>query len=348
MSKTKTLYIIGNGFDLHHKLDTWYSTYGIFLKNNHPDIYDVFIEYYGFGDLDEDDEESLKDPLWCQFEASLAQMDGDLLLENHVEHVPNYSSDDFRDRDRYDIQIYIENIVDKATLKMRQTFEEFIDSVVYPNISDLDIIDIHKDSIFLTFNYTDTLERYYNVNRNKIEYIHNKSGEGDGLILGHGINPAEFEEQEEQPPTDPEEYERWVEWKSDQYDYSIERGKDEVRSYFQKSFKPSQDVISQNITFFDKINDYKTIYVLGHSLADVDRAYFDKVVASVSLKAVWVVTYFRSTEKKARKNRMKEFGIKKRQVVLVQMKDLAPSFWRRAKLKIRIWCTRVIAIISIW
>lgn len=59
----KTLYILGNGFDLHHKLDTWYSSFGLFLKEHHSEIYEVFLEYHGFGDLDEDDEESLKDPL---------------------------------------------------------------------------------------------------------------------------------------------------------------------------------------------------------------------------------------------------------------------------------------------
>jgi hypothetical protein len=63
-SKRKSLYVIGNGFDLHHNLDTWYSSFGLFLKNKYSQIYDVFLEYYGFGDLDEEDEESLKDSMW--------------------------------------------------------------------------------------------------------------------------------------------------------------------------------------------------------------------------------------------------------------------------------------------
>ncbi|MBK7632980.1 MAG: hypothetical protein IPJ13_00905 [Saprospiraceae bacterium] len=55
--KYTKLYIIGNGFDLHHNLDTWYSSFGLFLKKTYIDIYDVFLEYYGFGDLDENDKE---------------------------------------------------------------------------------------------------------------------------------------------------------------------------------------------------------------------------------------------------------------------------------------------------
>ncbi len=168
-NSNKTLYIIGNGFDLHHNLDTCYTSFGLFLKKHYEEIYEVFMEYYGFEDLDEDDEESLKNPMWWEFEASLAQIDGDLLLENHTEYAADYSSDDYRDRDLYDIQIYIEDIVNKVTLRMREAFEEFINKVEYPDLVKLDLVNIDTGALFLTFNYTDTLERYYNVARKNIE-----------------------------------------------------------------------------------------------------------------------------------------------------------------------------------
>ncbi|MFK7901175.1 MAG: bacteriophage abortive infection AbiH family protein [Cyclobacteriaceae bacterium] len=317
-----TLYIIGNGFDLHHKLDTWYSSFGLFLQEHHNDIYEVFMEYYGFGDLDKEDEESLKDPMWWEFEASLAQIDGDLLLENHSEHTPNYGSDDYRDRDLYDIQIYIENIVDKATLKMRLAFEEFINNVIFPEIEDKDLANLNKDALFLTFNYTDTLERYYNVGRENIEYIHHKAGEKEDLILGHGIDPKEFVKQEEQPPSDPEERERWEEWMADQYDYSIERGKDEVRAYFQKSFKPTQDVIIQKEAFFNRINQVDNIYVLGHSLAEVDLPYFREIAKHISKDTHWFVSYFRESEIANRKAVVMSLGIDESKIHLTTISDL--------------------------
>lgn len=318
----KTLYIIGNGFDLHHKLDTWYSSFGLFLKEHHNDIYEVFLEYYGFGDLDEDDEKSLKDPLWWQFEASLAQMDGDLLLDNHSEHIPNYASDDFRDRDRYDIQIYIEDIVNKATLEMRKVFEEFIQNVSYPKLSSEELISIDNQALFLTFNYTDTLERYYKIDRHNIEYIHNKSGEEKELILGHGIDPKEFEKQEEKPPEDPEELERWTEWMSDNYDYSIERGKDEVRSYFQKSFKPTKDVIAQKTDFFNKLNQIEKVYILGHSLSQVDMPYFQEIVKKLKGKKNWFVSYHKESEKEEKKETLSSLGIDKTTISLTKITDI--------------------------
>ena len=45
------LYIIGNGFDLYHNLNTSYRSFGLFLKSKYPVIYDRLIEYYGFSDL---------------------------------------------------------------------------------------------------------------------------------------------------------------------------------------------------------------------------------------------------------------------------------------------------------
>lgn len=320
MSKNTVLYVIGNGFDLHHKLDTWYSSFGLFLKEKHPDIYELFIEYYGFGDLDED--ESLKDPLWWQFEASLAQMDSELLLDNYSEHVPNYSSDEFRDRDRYDIQFYIESVVNKVTLEMRQAFEEFIQNVSYPEITPDNLINIDKHALFLTFNYTDTLERYYLIDRQNIMYIHNKSGENIELVLGHGIDPREFEEKEETPPKDPEEYERWVEMKSDNYDYSIERGKDEINAYFQKSFKPTQNIISQNTSFFEKLNQVNKIFVLGHSLSNVDLPYFQEIVNNLIGIPDWIVSYHKEAEKEEKVDALSSIGIDKANITLIKITDL--------------------------
>ncbi|MBK7632982.1 MAG: hypothetical protein IPJ13_00915 [Saprospiraceae bacterium] len=40
------------------------------------------------------------------------------------------------------------------------------------------LVNLDINGLFLSFNYTDTLERYYKISRENIEYIHNKAGEG--------------------------------------------------------------------------------------------------------------------------------------------------------------------------
>ncbi|WP_215491193.1 AbiH family protein, partial [Escherichia coli] len=45
------LYIIGNGFDLHHELDTSYFSFGDYLRKKDQDIYDHLVDFMGFTDL---------------------------------------------------------------------------------------------------------------------------------------------------------------------------------------------------------------------------------------------------------------------------------------------------------
>jgi hypothetical protein len=47
----KTLYIIGNGFDIHHNLDTRYQSFANYLAENNSDVYDLLLNYYGLPDI---------------------------------------------------------------------------------------------------------------------------------------------------------------------------------------------------------------------------------------------------------------------------------------------------------
>ncbi|EKG1107896.1 hypothetical protein O1O41_004383, partial [Escherichia coli] len=57
------LYVIGNGFDVHHGLDTRYTSFGLYLKNNYWETYELLLDYYGFADLDPDFPTTMSDPL---------------------------------------------------------------------------------------------------------------------------------------------------------------------------------------------------------------------------------------------------------------------------------------------
>lgn len=43
----KHLYIIGNGFDIHHSINSSYSNYRNWLEENEPDIYSQLCDLYG-------------------------------------------------------------------------------------------------------------------------------------------------------------------------------------------------------------------------------------------------------------------------------------------------------------
>lgn len=60
----KKLYIIGNGFDIHHGLNTSYQAFAFFLQDNYSKIHDYLVEDYGLPYLDRDNEQDKRDPLW--------------------------------------------------------------------------------------------------------------------------------------------------------------------------------------------------------------------------------------------------------------------------------------------
>jgi hypothetical protein len=333
-----TLYIIGNGFDLHHKLDTWYSTFGLFLRDEHSNIYDYFLKYFGFPDLNEDDPESLKDPLWSQFEANLATLNIDEVLDEHAEYSANPASEDFSDGDWDTIAFYVSQIRDDLTIKMLDLFKEFILKVEYPDESGLNILNIDRNAIFFNFNYSKSLEHYYKIPQSQILYIHNRAESNDKLILGHGMDPKSFDREEAKPPAglSEEDLERWTDVQEDAFDYSLERGRDELIQYFSKSFKATSQLIQKNQSFFNSLKPIKKVYCLGHSLADVDKEYFEEILRKISNKVVWIVSYHNPNEKEVRRNRLNELGIKNRQIVLVRMNELLPKFWNKLKLNLRI------------
>ena len=46
-----TLYILGNGFDIHHGLDTRYQSFATKLADSNWGIYDLFMDYFGLPDI---------------------------------------------------------------------------------------------------------------------------------------------------------------------------------------------------------------------------------------------------------------------------------------------------------
>lgn len=317
------LYIIGNGFDIHHGLDTRYTSFGLYLKNKYRDTYDLLIEHYGLSDLSTDDKSSMSDPLWWTFEESMSLLDTGSVLEANIDAMPNYASDDFRDRDRYTFQIEMERILGFLTVQLYKAFKEFILAVKFPPLNSDKIVNINLDATYLSFNYTDTLEKYYKIPDEQVLFIHEKAtdnGIDDDLILGHGIHPDNFEDEPIEPPlglTD-EDLERWTEYQSDQFDYSFELGKEVINRYFSATFKGTEKIIENNQKFFDQLKDIDEVYVLGHSLSQIDLPYFRKINQFVKPNAKWVATFYDPDDKENHRDTLTELGITNISVVRME------------------------------
>lgn len=74
------LYIIGNGFDLHHEVASSYSSFRLWLKKNDYALFNLYETVCSY------------DALWSDFEASMAYVSRDYFLESGEVALPDLSS----------------------------------------------------------------------------------------------------------------------------------------------------------------------------------------------------------------------------------------------------------------
>jgi len=78
---TNTLYIIGNGFDLHHGIQSSFRAFGEYLRDPDRATYNVLERYF---DVDSE--------FWGEFEEQL--VDRDALIDHASNWLVNYGAED--------------------------------------------------------------------------------------------------------------------------------------------------------------------------------------------------------------------------------------------------------------
>lgn len=275
------LFIFGNGFDRAHNLPTKYcqfrewliKKYDVCVENEEIDLPDYRTNYKGLEGYDEkqfagffvrliDDADSNSEieDKWCCFEEDLAKLRWELILDS-VE----YEYDDENDFDPWktenNLSIKAQDCGESNHI-LRTYFREWI-----TYINEL-INEIGDDSVkpffenifddsdkFLTFNYTNTLERLYKVG--DVCHIHGNIAKWEEPIFGH-CDPG-------YPQKDFKEYEYNA--------YEI------FERIYRRYIKDTKKQIERNSEFFNSIKDVDEIYLYGLSFGDVDLPYFSHIFA---------------------------------------------------------------------
>ncbi|MGJ1318751.1 bacteriophage abortive infection AbiH family protein [Sphingobacterium spiritivorum] len=271
------LYILGNGFDLHHKLKTRYADFHDFLRVHNQDIEFALEMYFNF-QVD-------SNYLWKCFEDDLAHYNYQEFFDAH--NGIDIMSESFKPSECYGLEDEIIESTDSFVGRIRSSFEDWLLSIEYPSPRDLSndiLLDLDPKALFLNFNYTDTLTELYGISRDRILYIHNNASDQFGdLIFGHG------QDQEDEPE-----------------DNEIDENGDSNRTMFTDSERASrypfyalkkdtESVLKNNRDFFRSLKDVSEIIVLGHSYGYVDLPYFKEVKDNIK-KSKWKMAYYSQSD----------------------------------------------------
>lgn len=259
----KTLFVIGNGFDLMHGFRTKLSDFKEYLENKDNSTKKFLYSLAEYIPLEKN---------WSNFEEALGKFDFDKLCSDESHLIVNPGSDDFRDCANHDYTYEISNATDFSS-KIPFFLKEWISSI---KIEGRPIFNIPYNNLFLSFNYTATLEKIYHIPNNNILYIHGSCVSKKELICGHNNK---------------------VELQRKKYDIScsssFEEDTENVRqSYFKNTYKNTEKHIEEHIDFFNNLHEITEIVILGHSFqTNIDDAYFLKIKEMVSEDCIWKISY---------------------------------------------------------
>lgn len=300
------LYVIGNGFDRHHGLMTDVDSFLNILTNKkiYPEMSNA-IEFFDNYGVD-----------WHEYENALSKMELDDFEEDYIV-APDYMSDRESDRDGG-----IENMRLCLSSISRAIMDSLTEMVENAN-QDLNSTNCKIKNIFrggdaiLSFNYTSTIERLYELPENiKILHIHGYYEDNDELIFGYknGDRDYKYKEKhfnefainslnekikytkEREDLTEIEKgniidsYEEEINELTRDRDYYIDEQREQIIDFYHGWAKNFQ---LHNLEIFLKnCRDIDIVRVMGHSMAEVDSDYMEMIEKELNPK-VWYISQFK-------------------------------------------------------
>lgn len=172
----------------------------------------------------------------------------------------------------------------------------------------------NRNDLFMSFNYTDTLEKVYGIK----DVLHLHGGIPScceiAPIMGHG-NKYIIDLYRRKAKEAQEEYVEWYE--------SICNA---IADFCESLYKDTDAIISENDDFFSALWDVNQVICLGLSFGDVDVPYLDRIEYEVRPETKWLVYYHSDEDLKRLKSVFGITGISRKFEVYFRKSD---NFWDR-------------------
>ena len=309
------LFVIGNGFDLAHEINSSYYDFRDYLEEENCIFLNRLESMYGLlvGEwIDYVSEEiwktRFKEYLWREFESNLSDIDQDIIYNGEEIELGLESGD-----------IGIEDTLNNYW-EDQYGFIERLNYYLMDWVKQIDIRDIvKKTSIinkcnndkFITFNYTLVLETVYNIDNEDILHIHGSIDKNDfPPVIGHG---------DREKIDEMLELSREAREECDEKRCSIYNA---VAKYYERTLKNVSEFLKINDRFFKSLGGVDKIYIIGHSLGDVDIPYFKKILENVGDNTRWYVHFHKSEDEENYKNKIVSIGVNQENITMLRSEEI--------------------------
>lgn len=255
-----TLFVIGNGFDLASGIKSSYNNFKDWLIfNKRHRLINSMDTFF-----------SNEQEVWADIEKALGEYDYDSILDvcNCIEEIdydhPTRSIDAIEGGPDWILKPVLEELI--------KAFTDWVDSI---DITvGKKVLFLPSRSKFLTFNYTETLEKIYGISQSNILHIHGSRLSKKNYIIGHD-NLIDKEE---------------VYSDEGQY-FCVQNAKSKIIELMNGLVKDCQYIINLNQDFFDALSNIQQVIVLGHSLYKIDWPYMNEIVTQIGQNKPWTISY---------------------------------------------------------
>ena len=282
---TDTLYIIGNGFDLHHGLRTLYANFrDDYVKKRSSVLWNDLLDIYG--------EAPQNNNLWWKdFENMLGKVDYESLSKSRNGDALGFMK--------------VRNLMKGKLPPLFGKWIKDVDSQI--DASKIELMhEIDTSSLFFTFNYTLLLDKAYHVKEENVWHIHGSVNHPDDIIVGHDADAGQLVKYIQ-------EYNRNQPRISPSYADNIN----------QEALNGAKKVWNRIYLQEDKFHQYSNIrhYVaMGFSFNDIDMPYIEKIwsVNCHKEETDWSIYWHSDGEEEFMKKELFKLGANKSSITTIK------------------------------
>lgn len=273
MGVMSKLFIIGNGFDIHHGIKSKYTDFAGWVESADNEVYRAVEEFLPTWV----DREGNVQNAWSDLENNLEYFDTDQLLDYGSNFLPSYGADDWSESGHHDFEYELDRVIRALSVGLHRSFVRWLDTLSIPTETLVPVRSVDPQAKFLTFNYTPTIQRLYGATN--VLHIHGSLADTTSqIVLGHGWTAGAED--------------RWEDRIDERTDTRVAGGYRLIDEYFRETFKPTAKIIQSNLAFFEGLSDVSEVYIFGHGLAQVDAPYFAEILRNVPAGVDWTISYF--------------------------------------------------------